>query len=109
MNKSYLYFQGPPGVGKTYTAGFIILELLKKSKKIGITANSHKVIFNLLKQIEELTNDENNKNFSFRGIHKAGSTEDKRYKDADCPIKLFIRLFLAKVPRMLTSMLVPMF
>ena len=81
MNKSYLYFQGPPGVGKTYTAGFIILELLKKSKKIGITANSHKVIFNLLKQIEELTNDENNKNFSFKGVHKAGSTEDKRYKD----------------------------
>ena len=52
MNKTYLYFQGPPGVGKTHTAAFIIIELLKKSKKIGITANSHKVIFNLLKKIE---------------------------------------------------------
>ena len=38
MNNSYLYFQGPPGVGKTYTAAFIIIELLKKGKKIGITA-----------------------------------------------------------------------
>ena len=33
MNNSYLYFQGPPGVGKTYTAAFIIIELLKKEKK----------------------------------------------------------------------------
>ena len=54
MNNTYLYFQGPPGVGKTHTAAYIILELLKKSKKVGITANSHKVIFNLLSKIEEL-------------------------------------------------------
>ena len=32
MNNSYLYFQGPPGVGKTYTAAFIVIKLLKKSK-----------------------------------------------------------------------------
>ncbi len=80
MNKTYLYFQGPPGVGKTHTAAFIIIELLKKSKKIGITANSHKVIFNLLKKIEELTVNKN-KNFSFKGVHKAGSTPDKRFTD----------------------------
>ena len=42
MNKSYLYFQGPPGVGKTYTAGFISLELLKKSKKIPEWTNKNK-------------------------------------------------------------------
>jgi|ETNmetMinimDraft_20_1059909.scaffolds.fasta_scaffold04374_3 uncharacterized protein len=81
MDKTYLYFQGPPGVGKTHTAAFIIIELLKKSKKIGITANSHKVIFNLLKKIEELTVNEKNKNFSFKGVHKAGSSPDKRFTD----------------------------
>ena len=75
MQNSYLYFQGPPGVGKTYTAAYIIIELIKKSKKIGITANSHKVIFNLLNKIEELAKD----NFSFEGYHKCGSTPDKRF------------------------------
>ena len=77
MDSSYLYFQGPPGVGKTHTAAYIIIELIKKSKKIGITANSHKVIFNLLNKIEELAKD----NFSFEGYHKCGSTPDKRFDD----------------------------
>ena len=75
MQNSYLYFQGPPGVGKTHTAAYIIIELIKKSKKIGITANSHKVIFNLLNKIEELAKD----NFSFEGYHKGSSTPDKRF------------------------------
>ena len=77
MDNSYLYFQGPPGVGKTHTAAHIIIELIKKSKKIGITANSHKVIFNLLTKIEELSKDD----FSFNGYHKSGSTPDKRFND----------------------------
>ena len=77
MDNSYLYFQGPPGVGKTHTAAHIIIELIKKSKKIGITANSHKVIFNLLSKIEELSKDD----FSFNGYHKSGSTPDKRFND----------------------------
>jgi len=78
MDNSYLYFQGPPGVGKTHTAAHIIIELIKKSKKIGITANSHKVIFNLLTKIEELSKDD----FSFNGYHKSGSTPDKRFNDS---------------------------
>ena len=81
MDKTYLYFSRPTAVGKTHTAGFIIIELLRKSKKIGITANSHKVIFNLLKKIEELATNKENKNFSFKAVHKAGSTPDKRYSD----------------------------
>ena len=76
MQNSYLYFQGPPGVGKTHAAAYIIIELIKKSKKIGITANSHKVIFNLLNKIEELAKD----NFSFEGYHKGSSSDpEKRY------------------------------
>ena len=72
LDNSYLYFQGPPGVGKTHTAAHIIIELIKKSKKIGITANSHKVIFNILDKIEELSLTEKN-DFSFKGYHKGSS------------------------------------
>ncbi|MFK7823594.1 MAG: TM0106 family RecB-like putative nuclease [Oligoflexales bacterium] len=48
LNNSMLCIQGPPGAGKTYTAKNIILELIKKGKRVGITSNSHKAIDNLL-------------------------------------------------------------
>ena len=81
MDNSYLYFQGPPGVGKTHTAAYIIIELIKKSNKIGITANSHKVIFNLLDKIEELaTHPDQNNELSFKGYHKGSSSDpEKKY------------------------------
>jgi uncharacterized protein len=43
-----LPIQGPPGSGKTYTAARMICELVRAGKKVGITANSHKVIRNVL-------------------------------------------------------------
>ena len=53
LQNSYLYIMGPPGSGKTFQASNSIIELIKKNKKIGVTANSHKVIHNLLKEVEE--------------------------------------------------------
>jgi len=44
-----LPIQGPPGSGKTFTGAHMIMELLKAGKKVGITAQSHAVILNLLK------------------------------------------------------------
>jgi uncharacterized protein len=46
-----LPIQGPPGAGKTHTAARMICELVKSGKKVGITANSHKVIRNLLDKV----------------------------------------------------------
>lgn len=40
--------QGPPGTGKTFTGARMICELVRLGKKVGVTANSHKVIRNLL-------------------------------------------------------------
>lgn len=40
--------QGPPGTGKTYTGAEMICALVNSGKKVGITANSHKVIRHLL-------------------------------------------------------------
>lgn len=43
--------QGPPGAGKSYTGARVICYLVSKGKKVGITANSHKVIRGLLDEV----------------------------------------------------------
>jgi predicted RecB family nuclease len=48
LDHSTLAMQGPPGAGKTYTGARMICQLVKQGRKVGITAQSHKVIRNLL-------------------------------------------------------------
>jgi hypothetical protein len=45
--------QGPPGTGKSYTGARMICQMVSDGKKVGITANSHKVIRNLLDKVLE--------------------------------------------------------
>lgn len=45
--------QGPPGAGKTHTGARMICALVRAGKTVGITANSHKVIRNLLDGVIE--------------------------------------------------------
>ena len=49
LDRTVLPIQGPPGSGKTFTGAHMIVELIKRGKKVGVTAVSHKVISNLLK------------------------------------------------------------
>jgi predicted RecB family nuclease len=51
LDQSYLAIQGPPGSGKTTIGADMILDLVKRGKRVGITANSHKVINNLLDRV----------------------------------------------------------
>ena len=51
LDRSVLPIQGPPGSGKTYTGARMVLAELARGKKVGITATSHKVITNLLKEV----------------------------------------------------------
>jgi len=53
LDASILPIQGPPGSGKTFTGAQMIVELVKAGKRVGITANSHKVISNLLTAVCE--------------------------------------------------------
>ena len=53
LDSSVLAIQGPPGSGKTYSGARMICELVRRRKKVGITALSHKVIRNLLDQVFE--------------------------------------------------------
>jgi uncharacterized protein len=43
--------QGPPGSGKTYIGAHMICALVAQGKTVGVTANSHKVIRNLLDEV----------------------------------------------------------
>ena len=53
LDSGVLPIQGPPGTGKSYTGARMICALVKQGKKVGITANSHKVIRNLINKVIE--------------------------------------------------------
>ena len=53
-----LAIQGPPGAGKTFTAARMICALVRAGRRVGITANSHKVIRNLLDKVIEAAADQ---------------------------------------------------
>jgi uncharacterized protein len=46
-----LPIQGPPGTGKTYTAARMITTLVRAGKRVGITAQSHRTISNLVEEV----------------------------------------------------------
>jgi predicted RecB family nuclease len=48
-----LAIQGPPGSGKTYTAAQMVVALVREGKRVGVTANSHKVIGHALDAIHD--------------------------------------------------------
>jgi uncharacterized protein len=52
LDGGVLPIQGPPGSGKTYAGARAIAELAR-TKKVGVTAVSHKVIDNLLEEIRD--------------------------------------------------------
>lgn len=53
LDAGVLPLQGPPGTGKTHTGAHMIGELVRAGKTVGIVANSHKVIRNLLDKVVE--------------------------------------------------------
>ena len=57
LDDSILPIQGPPGAGKTFTGSRMICELVRKGRKIGITAVGHKVIRNLIEKVVEAAHD----------------------------------------------------
>ena len=53
LRSTVLALQGPPGTGKTYTAARMILDLVEGGRRIGVTAQSHRVIANLLEAVRD--------------------------------------------------------
>ncbi|MGH7726289.1 MAG: TM0106 family RecB-like putative nuclease [Candidatus Eiseniibacteriota bacterium] len=67
LAQSALVVQGPPGAGKTYLGGRLLVRLMREGRAVGVTAVSHRAIHNLLDEVERVAHAEG---FEFRGIKK---------------------------------------
>ncbi len=76
MQNSYLFVQGPPGAGKTYTGSHVIVELLAAGKRVGITSNSHRPINHLLEKVVEVAK---KRGLYFKGVKKSNKGDDTEY------------------------------
>ena len=68
LDRSVLPIQGPPGSGKTYIGARIITALLAAGRRVGVTAQSHQVITNLLDHVASAADEEG---VGFRGFQIA--------------------------------------
>ena len=59
LDRTTLPIQGPPGSGKTYVGARMIRAAVAGGKRVGVTANSHKVIQNLLDELHGQARDHN--------------------------------------------------
>ncbi|WP_442543369.1 TM0106 family RecB-like putative nuclease [Arthrobacter sp. KN11-1C] len=48
LDQSYLAVQGPPGTGKTYVGSHVVARLVRAGWKVGVVAQSHAVVENML-------------------------------------------------------------
>jgi hypothetical protein len=76
LEHSYLFIQGPPGSGKTYTGSHIIVELLRRGYRVGVSSNSHKAINNLLTAIEKVAVQ---RKVNFRGAKKSTLSKENEF------------------------------
>jgi uncharacterized protein len=53
LDETVLPIQGPPGTGKTFTGARMIVEIIRAGKRVGITAQAHKAITNLIVAVDE--------------------------------------------------------
>lgn len=80
LDSSYLFVQGPPGAGKTYTGSHVIVALLKKGCRVGVSSNSHKAINNLLHGIVKVAKEQN---YIFHGVKKSTNNKTDSHFDGD--------------------------
>jgi predicted RecB family nuclease len=72
LDGEVLPIQGPPGAGKTFTGGHVILDLVRAGLRVGVTAVSHKVIDNLLCKVRDVAKESN---AAIRLVHKEKDDE----------------------------------
>ena len=75
LRRGALPIQGPPGTGKTYTGAHMICELVRRGRKVGVVANSHAVIRNLLDAVVRVAEETGT---DLRCVHKPKEREDDK-------------------------------
>ena len=70
--ESPLVVQGPPGSGKTWMGARLIVRLMREGKVVGVTAPTHRVIHNLLDEVEKVALEEG---VEFKGVKKCRDSE----------------------------------
>ncbi|MEM7500531.1 MAG: TM0106 family RecB-like putative nuclease [Pseudomonadota bacterium] len=73
LEHGVLPIQGPPGTGKTYTGAHMIVDMVRRGKRVGITAVSHEVIRNLLANAIQIANESGLQDF--KCLHKGRAKE----------------------------------
>lgn len=72
LDRTALVVQGPPGTGKTYRGARMVVAALRAGKRVGLTAQSHAAIQNLLAAVEDHADEIG---FAFRGVYKGDGYE----------------------------------
>ena len=80
LRDSYLFIQGPPGAGKTFTSSHILVELIRSGHRVGVASNSHKAINNLLRAVEHRALQ---CGVRFRGVKKCTAGELDSFLDGE--------------------------
>ena len=83
LRQSYLFVQGPPGSGKTYTGAQLVLSLLEDGHRVGVASNSHKAINNLLHEVEGHAGA---RGVDFRGLQKHSGGDSRFESRLDEPL-----------------------
>jgi uncharacterized protein len=76
LNDSYLFIQGPPGSGKTYTGAHLILHLIEQGHRVGVASGNHAAIHNLLSEVDEYAPPGK----PFAGLKKCGADGSNSYE-----------------------------
>ena len=76
LTDSYLFIQGPPGSGKTFTGAHLICHLLARGARVGISSSSHAAIHNLLAEVERFAGEEP----GWRGLKKHSGTSESHFR-----------------------------
>jgi uncharacterized protein len=79
LDHTTLPIQGPPGSGKSSTGARMVLELIDQGQRVGITANSHKVIYSMAQKVAQLAA---NRGQRLRILHRADDETDCIETDA---------------------------